>query len=56
MISTGTYVTINGNALSWRVESIEDVIEPLGVVLRSGQSGRIRRETMANLQPWKGAA
>jgi hypothetical protein len=34
----------------WDVESIESRIQPLGVILTSGLTNRIRRETYGNLQ------
>jgi len=49
MIDVGTYVRINGRALTWEVIAIESRIDPLGVVLKSGLTGRSRRESMSNL-------
>ena len=49
MIDVGDYVRINGRALTWKVIAIESRIDPLGVVLKSGLTGRHRRESMSNL-------
>ena len=49
MIEVGDYVRINSSELTWKVLSIETRIDPLGVILESGQTGRRRRETMSNL-------
>lgn len=49
----GDYVQINGNALTWLVLQIETRIDPLGVVLESGVTGRRRRETYASLRLFK---
>lgn len=53
MIDEGDYVTINAETLTWKVLSIETRIDPLGVLLESGQTGRQRRETFSNLRLFK---
>ena len=49
MVDVGQYVRINGRELTWEVIAIESRIDPLGVVLKSGQTSRHRRESMSNL-------
>ena len=51
-IEVGDHVTISHrtDAVIWDVESIESRIQPLGVILTSGLTNRIRRETYGNLQ------
>lgn len=49
-IEVNDYVCISSNSLTWRVLAIETRIDPLGVLLESGQTGRRRRESMSNLR------
>lgn len=51
-IEPGDHVTISGrpDAVIWDVVVIESRIDPLGVVLESGMTGRTRREGYADLR------
>ena len=54
MIETGDHVTIGHTGeIHWIVRAIESYIEPLGVVLYSGMTGRIRRESYSNLHLYR---
>ncbi|UOE45971.1 hypothetical protein [Agromyces larvae] len=50
-IQPGDHVTIatRRDRVVWDVVAIESRIDPLGVLLRSGLTGRHRRESAANL-------
>ena len=48
-VEIGDYVRINTSRLTWLVKQIDTRIDPLGVLLESGQTGRKRRETYAAL-------
>lgn len=55
MIQVGDTVYAGATGrVHWTVETIEDRIAPLGVVLVSGMTGRVRRESYENLIPFKG--
>lgn len=48
-IEVGDWVTTFTGKVHWFVYKIESRIDPLGVVLRSGHTNRIRRDTYGNL-------
>ena len=52
VISTGCYVTIGDNSLTWEVIGMPDLGPKYGswVTLKSGQSARRRQELVGNLR------
>jgi hypothetical protein len=48
-VGDSVIISTRPSAVHWVVAQIEDRVDPLGVVLRSGMSDRIRRESYANL-------
>lgn len=47
-ITVHMHVSIGQSDLAWFVESVDGAT----AILTSGQTGRIRRELVANLRPW----
>lgn len=54
-LEVGDYVTISDqpHPLTWQIHTIESRIDPLGTILISGQTGRLRRESLANCTLFK---
>lgn len=48
-IEIGDHVITPTGSVHWEVEAIESRIDPLGVLLHSGMTGRLRREDYSNL-------
>lgn len=48
-IEEGDWVISPSGNVHWRVETISSKIDPLGVLLTSGQTGRKRYEAYSNL-------
>ena len=54
MIEVGDHVTVGHTGeVHWVVKAIESVIQPLGVILSSGLTGRIRRDSYPNLHLYR---
>lgn len=49
----GDWVICPTGSVHWQVEHISSKIDPLGVFLRSGMSGRARYEAYSNLVMFK---
>lgn len=49
----GDWVLTFTGKVHWEVVTVESMIDPLGVLLKSGQTGRIRRDTYSNLKLFK---
>lgn len=52
-IEVRDFVTTPAGKVHWYVYRIESRIDPLGVILISGQTQRFRRETYSNLTLFK---
>lgn len=54
-VEVGDYVTIaaHPHPLTWSLRSIESEIDPNGVILISGQTGRLRRANYADLHLYR---